>query len=40
MSFEDFVASFDFLWLCHLEPDAVAAEIADAKVINMSVAIL
>jgi len=32
MSFEDFVRSFDFLWVCHLEPDAVAKEIALAKV--------
>jgi len=32
MAFEDFLRSFDFLWVCHLEPDAVAEEISRAKV--------
>jgi len=35
MSFEDFVMIFDFLWVCHLEPDAVAEEISSANVCTM-----
>lgn len=31
MSYEDWVSNFDFLWLCHLEPDAVSEEISQAK---------
>ena len=32
MSFEDYLMNFDFLWVCHLEPDAVAEQISRAKV--------
>jgi len=34
MSFDDFVTSFDFLWVCHLEPDAVSEQISLARVCN------
>jgi hypothetical protein len=35
MCFEDFLANFEIVWICHLEPDAVSREIAMAKVAQL-----
>jgi len=35
MSFEDFLMNFDFVWVCHLEPDTVSEEIATENVCTM-----
>ena len=32
MSYSDFLANFDEIQLCHLQPDAVAKDLADATV--------